>query len=194
MFIKGKDLYFYMLIGNENVVLFHARTASINSTSGVLPSTTKNSGNAETNEYSRKYAYTIKVEGLTYIGDQFTGFNLQTAQTSFTKINWTFTDNENVQWYGVALVTSTTFDGDFDNLNSFDAELLGDGEYTFIQSDVPPTPPIGDTVSIIDQFGNVIAVVTAPGTYAVTKFDTIDLRSFNPATDQPITPQIVITA
>lgn len=193
MFIKGKDLVFYIEIAGQNIPLYHARTASINTTATTLPTTTYGSGKGETNEYAGKYAYTIKGEGLTYIGDLATGFTFQDAQTNFNKINWTFTDNEHVQWYGVALVTSTEFAGDFDSLNGFSSELLGDGEYTFIQSDTPPVPPIGSVVQIIDQLGNLIAVVPAPGTYYVLVFDEIDCRFVDNITLAPITPQLVIT-
>jgi len=193
MFIKGKDLIFYIEIGAQNIPLCHARTATINSTANVLPSTTYGSGKGETNEYSRKYAYTIKADGLTYIGDLANGFTLQTALMNFDKINWTFTDNENVQWYGVALVTQTEFSGDFDAISAFSSEMLGDGEYTFVQTDIPPTPPVGDSVTIVDQLGNIIAVIPAPGTYSVLKFDTIDCRFVDNITLALITPQMVIT-
>lgn len=182
-----------MIINGQNVPLFHGRTATINTTATTLPTTTQGSGKGETNDYSGKYAYTIKGEGLTYIGDVFTGFDLQYAQINFNKIYWTLTDDTNIQWYGIALVTSTSFDANFDALNTFSNDLLGDGEYTFIKTDTPPILPPGLVVTILDQFGNFITSVEAPGTYVVTVFDTIDLHSFNPATDQPIVPQIIIT-
>lgn len=193
MFIKGKDVYFYIEMQGVSVPLVHARTAEITTYNGVIPTTTFSSGKGETNNYSRKYSYTIKAEGLTFIGDQFNGFDLQTAQVNFNKINWTMTDNSNIQWFGIALVTQTTFDANFDALSTFSGDLLGDGEYTFIESNVPPIPPIGASVSIVDQFNNLIALVPAPGTYQVTKFDTIDLR-FVDGSLNPVTPQIVVTA
>jgi predicted secreted protein len=193
MIIKGKDLIFYIKIGNVNYPLCHAKTCSINTTAGTLPTTTLGSGRGETNNYSGKYNYTIKGDGITYIGDQVDNFTLQTAQTSFNKINWTFTDASNLQWSGVALVTSTTFDSAFDAVSTFQNELLGDGEYTFIKATIHPIPPLNDAVTIQDQFGNPIATVQAPGTYTVTMFDTIDLRSFNPFTGLAIPPDITIT-
>lgn len=189
MEIKGKDLVLYVVVSGINVPIFHSRTCTINTTATTLPSTTLGSGFAETNEYSGKYAYTIKGDGLVYIGDNATGLTLQIFQTSFTKVNWTFTDNANVQWYGVALVTSTTFDSPFDNVSSFNMEFQGDGEYTFIDSNVPPVPVINASVRILDQFGNLITSVPAPGSYTVTKFNAIDCgNAFQN------TPAIIITA
>lgn len=174
MVIKGKDLIFYMIVSGQNVPLCHARTCTINTTAATLPTTTLGSGNAETNVYAGKYAYTIKGDGVNYIGDTADNFTLQTAQINFNKINWTFTDDDNVQWYGVALVTSTTFDSAFDSVSTFQNELLGDGEYTFTQSHITPVPPVGASVTILDQFGNLITSVPAPGSYTVTKFNAID--------------------
>lgn len=191
--IKGENLIFYIEIDNQNVPLCHAKTCTLNTVAGVLPTTTFLSGAGETNDYSRKYSYTIKGDGITAAGDIASNFTLQTAQTTFTKINWTFTDNQNVQWFGTCLITSTTFDGAFDAVSTFQHELLGDGEYTFAEANVSPLPPIGSSVIIRDQFGSVIATVPAPGSYTVTRFDTIDLHSFDPATDTPIIPAITIT-
>lgn len=193
MIIKGRDLIFYIEIAGQNIPLCHARTCTINTTATTLPSTTLNSGRGETNEYAGKYAYTIKGEGLNDAFDVANNFTLQSLQTSFTKVNWTFTDNSDVQWYGTALITSTTFDGAFDAVSSFQNELLGDGEYTFQTGHIVPVPPVGSSVLIQDQFGNAIATVAAPGTYTVTKFDTIDLHFWNTSTNLPITPQITIT-
>lgn len=189
MFIKGKDLIFYVVISGRNIPICHAKTCTINTTAATLPTTTKLSGNAETNDYSGKYAYTIKGDGVIYIGDFADGYVFQNFQTTFTKINWTFTDNVNVQWFGICLVTSTTFDSPFDNISTFQNELLGDGEYTFIEQNVPPLPPIGSSVTIIDQFGNIIATVPAPGSYGIVKFNAIDCGN---AFQNP--PLIIITA
>lgn len=188
-YIKGKDLIFYLFINGQNVSIAHAKTCTITTTASVLPTTTYLSGNAETNDYTGKYAYTIKGDGVVYTGDLVDGFKFQDFQTTFTKINWTFTDNNNVQWHGVCLVTSTTYDSSFDNVSTFQNELLGDGEYTFVQNNVTPIPPIGAAVTIIDQFGNLIATVPAPGSYGIVKFNAIDCGAAYQAT-----PLITITA
>jgi predicted secreted protein len=188
-YVKGKDLIFYMIKGGVNVPLCHAKTCTIATTAAILPTTTLGSGKAETNDYSGKYAYTIKGDGLTFIGDELSNFDLQNAQINFNKINWTFTDDVNIQWMGVALVTTTSFDSAFDALSTFNNELLGDGEYTFIQAAEPPLPPVGSVVNILDQFGNLIASVPAPGVYNVTRFNAIDCgNAFQN------TPLIIITA
>lgn len=193
MIIKGRDLIFYIQIAGQNIPLCHAKTCTINTTASTLPTTTYLSGKGETNDYAGKYAYTIKGDGLNDPFDLANNFTLQSLQITFTKINWTFTDNKNIQWYGIALITSTTFDGHFDAVSTFQHELLGDGEYTFINGVIPPIPPVGSSVIIQDQFGNPIATVTAPGIYTVTKFDTIDVHFWNLSTNAPIVPQITIT-
>lgn len=189
MFIKGKDLIFYVIIGGQNVPLLRAKTATINTTAKTLATTTFASGKAETNDYSGKYAYTIKGDGVVYIGDAVDGFTLQNAQTTFTKINWTLTDNNHLQWYGVCLVTTTEFTSGFDAVVLFSNELVGDGEYSFVKTNAPPTPPIGIAVTIVDQFGNTIAVIPAPGVYSITKFNAINCGGANQST-----PLITITA
>lgn len=188
MFVKGKDLVFYIEIAGQNKPICHGRTVVLNISAGTLPSTTYGSGSGETNEYSGKYAYTIQGGGLTYIGDEADIFTLQTALMQFNKVNWTFTDDLNIQWYGTVLVTNVGFDSGFDALLTFSNELLGDGEYTFIKSDTPPTPPITDYVTILDQLGTLIAQVPAPGTYSVLRFNAIDCGGAN----QP-EPLIIIT-
>lgn len=189
MFIKGKDLVFYVLMGNRNVPVAHAKTCTITTTASVLPTTTYLSGNAETNDYTGKYAYTIKGDGVIYIGDVADGFSFQKFITSFTKVNWTFTDNNNVQWSGVCLVTSSSYDSSFDSVSMFQNELLGDGEYTFIENNVPPVPPLVSYVNIVDQFNTLVTSVQAPGTYGIIKFNAIDCGGAN----QP-TPLIIFTA
>lgn len=174
MFIRGKDLIFYIVIDGQNVPIAHYKTSNLNTTAATLPTTTLQSGKGETNDYSRKYAYTIKGDGLVFIDDYATGLTLQDLQVTFTKVSWTFTDNVNVQWFGVCLITMTEITSDFDSVSLFSSELLGDGEYTFIQANVPPIPPIGASVTINDQFGNVIASIQAPGAFSVTKFNAID--------------------
>lgn len=188
MFIKGKDLFFSININGVYYPICHSKTCTINTTASILPTTTFGSGNAETNDYSNKYAYTIKGDGVTYIGDVASNFVLQTLQTTFQKVLWTFTDNENVQWHGTALISSTTFDSSFDAISTFQNELIGDGEYNFIISNTP-IPPINPSVNILDQFGTLIANVPAPGSYIVTRFNAIDCGAAN----QP-PPQIIITA
>lgn len=189
MFIKGKNLIFYIYINGQPYALYHARTCEINTTAAILPTTTYLSGKGQTNEYAGKYSYTIKGEGLNYIGDKATNFALQGLQTTFSKINWTFTDNANVQWQGVALIVDTKFDSGFDGVSTFSNELLGDGEYTFTQANIPPSPPVGNVVNIFDQFGTLITSIVAPGSYNVTKFNAIDCGSANQST-----PLIIITA
>lgn len=101
------------------------------------------------------------------------------------KMDFIFTDSENIEWSGTVLVTQIDNDSPVDNVSTFTNAMLGDGELTKVTGSIVP-PPVGSSVTISDQLGNIVAIVPAPGTYTVLKFDAIDLRSIG------TTPEIII--
>lgn len=118
------------------------------------------------------------------------GVNVGTFQDYIllsNKMAFIFTDSENIEWSGVVLLTQIDNDSPVDNVSTFSNTMLGDGELTKVTHSVVP-PPVGSSVTIKDQLGNVIAVVPAPGEYTVLRFDTIDLGD---STMQ--SPDIIIT-
>lgn len=103
------------------------------------------------------------------------------------KMDFIFTDAENIEWSGTVLLTQVDNDSPVDNVSTFTNAMLGDGELTKVTGSIVP-PPVGSAVTISDQLGNILAIVPAPGVYTVTKFDSIDLGD----STMP-TPDIIIT-
>lgn len=105
------------------------------------------------------------------------GVNVGTFQDYIllsNKMDFIFTDNENIEWSGTVLLTQVDNDSPVDNVSTFSNAMLGDGELIKVISGVIP-PPAGLSVIIRDQLGDVIATIPAPGEYTVTRFDSIDL-------------------
>ncbi len=102
------------------------------------------------------------------------------------KLPFIFTDSDNISWSGVVLVTQVDMDSPVAAMSTFTTALLLDGDLTQVTTGVIPPPP-GSSVIIQDQFGNILAVVPAPGTYTVLKYDTIDQQGW-------LNPDLIIIA
>lgn len=116
------------------------------------------------------------------------GVNVGTFQDYIllsNKMDFIFSDSENIEWSGTVLLTQVDNDSPVDNVSTFTNAMLGDGELTKVTGSIIP-PPVGSAVTIIDQLNNILASVQAPGTYSVLRFDSIDLRSIG------TTPQLII--
>jgi hypothetical protein len=90
------------------------------------------------------------------------------------KLSFVFTDQAQIEWTGTVLLTESDTDSPFKSVSSSSLSFQGDGELTKVTADIPPLPLPGGNVTIVDQFGAVIATVVAPGSYSVLRFDTID--------------------
>lgn len=124
------------------------------------------------------------------VDDSGFGVNVGTFQDYIllsNKMDFIFTDSENIEWSGTVLLTQVDNDSPVDNVSTFSNAMLGDGELTKVTGHIIPIPP-GVAVTIRDQLGNAIAIIPAPGEYTVTRFDSIDLGD---STMQA--PDIIIT-
>lgn len=171
--ILGKNLNIYYTLNGNNYPLAHATDCIIELTSETQETTTQSSGKGKTFDYKGKYSYTLSADGITNLVDIANFSVFQQAIIQSTKLIFLFTDLSQVQYSGIVLITKNSLKSPFDAASTFSNAMLGDGELTIVVTSVP-VPPVGINVSIIDQFGNVLAVVPAPGTYSVLRFDTID--------------------
>lgn len=171
--IKGQDFNFYVKINGYNMPVARATNGTLTFTAEATESTTKNGLKGKTYIYQGKYGYTLSVEGISNLIDVANFGYFQTALLESGKLDFIFTDNLNAQYTGTVLVTDAELDTPAKAMSTFKNTLLGDGEIVPIFYDVPVTPP-GSSVQIIDQFGDVLASVLAPGSYSVLRFDTID--------------------
>jgi hypothetical protein len=171
--IKGRDLNLYYVINGFNYPAAHATNCKIQFSADTQETTTKNTQRGKTYEYSGKNGYTLSLDGLTNLIDVANIAVFQTALMTSQKLNFIFTDVSNVQWMGTVLVTGLDIDSMFNAMSNYTHNMLGDGDIVPIYYDVP-NPPVGAVVNIIDQFGDIIAMVTAPGSYSVVVFDAID--------------------
>lgn len=171
--ILGKNLNIYYTLNGNNYPFAHATDCMIELISDTQETTTQSSGKGKTFDYKGKYSYTLTADGITNLVDVANFSVFQQAIIQSTKLLFLFTDLSQVQYSGTVLITKNSLKSPFDAASTFNNAMLGDGELTIVITSVP-TPPVGINVSIIDQFGNVLAVVPAPGTYSVLRFDTID--------------------
>jgi len=189
--LTGQDFFLYYVINGYNQLAAHATDVTLSYTSETTETTTKDGLKGKTYDYRGKYGYTVSLKGITNFIDIANIGQFQLALMQSVKMPFIFRDANEVQYTGTVLITGVDLDTPNAAMSTFTNNMLGDGDIVPIFYDIPPTPP-GSSVSIIDQFGALIASVLAPGTYGVLRFDTIDLHSFNPGTDTEIIPPLII--
>lgn len=172
MLIAGKNLDIYFPIRGTLAVAAHATNVVLDLTADVEETTTKDSRKGKSNNYQGKYSYTLQLDGIVATDDPANVFDLQDCILNGTKLPFVFTDNNEIEWTGNILMTNVNITSQFDALSLFKGTLLGDGDLVKVNTN--PLPPLGLSVEIIDQFGDLIANVEAPGIYSVLRFDTID--------------------
>lgn len=186
-FIRGVNLNTYVTINGTDYVLGHATDCVLKLTAELQETTTKNSIKGKTYDYTSKYSYTLTVTEYSNFVDIANISVFQDMILRSSKINFIFTDLNYIQWTGTILLTESDTDSPFSGISSSSLTFQGDGELTKVTTNIPPIPLPTGNVTIIDQFGAVIATVVAPGSYAVLRFDTIEQGHANaPA------PQLII--
>jgi hypothetical protein len=171
--IRGKDLNLFYTLNGYNYPACHSTDCKLTLNSSPQETTTKNSKNGRTYEYQGKYGFTLSLKGITNLIDIASVSVFQDAIIQSNKLQFIFTDSLNIQWSGTVLINQIDLDSPVENLSTFSNDMVGDGDIVKIASGV--IPPISNPiVSIIDQTGYHIADVSAPGTYSVLRFDTID--------------------
>lgn len=182
-FILGKNLNLYFTLNGNDYVIGHATACSIKLSAEIQETTTKNSIKGRTYDYTNKYTYVLSLTEFTNFVDVanlsvFQDFIMQSG-----KVNFIFTDLSFVQWTGTILITESDTDSPFDKISSTTLTLQGDGELTKVTTNIPPIPLPSGNVTIVDQFGAIIATVVAPGSYSVLRFDTIEQGHAAPQTN-----------
>lgn len=173
-FIRGKDLNLYFVLNGTGYVVGHATDCSIKLTAEVQETTTRNSIKGKTFDYTAKYTYTLSLTEYTSFADMPNISVFQDMILQSGKLNFIFTDLNYIQWTGTVLLTESNSDSPFAAISASQLTFQGDGDLTKVTTDIPPIPLPSETVTIIDQFGAIIATVVAPGSYSVLRFDTID--------------------
>lgn len=173
-FIRGSDLNLYFTIAGVSWVVGHSTDCSIKVTADVQETTTKNTLKGKTYDYTNKYSYTLTLAEFTSFLDVPNLSVFQDAIMQATKLLFVFTDQFSIQWSGTVLINDSETDSPFAAISSTNITLQGDGELVKVTTNIPPIPLPTETVQIIDQFGNVIATVVAPGSYAVLRFNRIE--------------------
>ena len=171
---KGVEVNLYLLVSGVYQIVGRATDTTITVNSEIQETTTKNTLSGKTFDYTGKYSYKLDCKGLTNLVDISNIVLFQNAMMQQRKLLFLFTDNNFIQYSGTVLVTDTSTDSPVKAVSQSTYSFQGDGDLTVVTTDIPPVPPITGSVQIIDQFGTVIAVVPAPGTYGVLRFDTID--------------------
>lgn len=175
--IKGNDVVFYLQIEGVNRAVCQAKDTKLTTTADLIETTTKDGKRAKTFNYQGKNTSYLTVSGLTNLLDEANFSTFTTLLLAAQKIPFLFTDNNSFQYTGVALIPTVDFDSPDNAISSFNTTLQVDGELVPVYTpDVPV--PIGNAVQIIDQFGNVLATIVAPGTYQVLQYDIIDARGW----------------
>lgn len=184
--IQGKNLNLYLTLNSVAYPVGHATDCTINLSADTQETTTQNSLKGKTFNYTGKYSYKLSLKGFTNFIDIAHIGTFQDAILLSAKLFFVFTDGQNIQWSGFILMDEVDLDSPVAGLSSFTNSMTGDGELIKVTTNVPVTPA-APVVTIVDQFGDVIATVSAPGTYPVLRFDTIDEGdAFGPA------PQLII--
>ena len=177
--IKGDDFIIYINIGGENKAICRSKDTKLTITADLVETTTKDSKKFKTYNYQGKATGYLSVTGLTNYIDGANFYSFQQAILNSTKLPFLFTDGYGVEYTGYVLVPTIDIDSPDNAISSFNTTLQIDGNITIVYTggeDPPPVPT--NVVTIIDQFGNVIATVAAPGSFAVLQFDTIDARGW----------------
>lgn len=184
--IQGKNLNLYLTLNSVAYPVGHATDCTINISANTQETTTQNSLKGKTFNYTGKYGYKLSLKGFTNLIDIANISTFQDALMQSAKLFFVFTDGANIQWSGFILMDEVDLDSPVAGSSSFTNSMTGDGELTKVTTNIPPTPT-APVVTIVDQFGNIIATVSAPGTYPVLRFDTIDEGdAFGPS------PQLII--
>lgn len=173
-YIKGYDLNLFFYLNGIPCVIGRATACSIKLTADIQETTTKNSIKGKTYDYTSKYTYTLSLTEYTNFVDIANLSVFQDMILTSGKLSFVFTDQAQIEWTGTVLLTESDTDSPFKSVSSSSLSFQGDGELTKVTADIPPLPLPGGNVTIVDQFGAVIATVVAPGSYSVLRFDTID--------------------
>lgn len=173
-YIRGQNLNLYFVLNGIGYTIGHATDCLIKLSAEVFETTTKNSIKGKTFSYSAKYSYQLTLTEYTNFSDIPNISVLQDMILLSGKLNFIFTDLNFIQYTGTVLLTESDSDSPFSAISSSQLTFMGDGELVKVTTDIPPIPLPTGSVTIIDQFGTVIATVIAPGSYAVLRFDTID--------------------
>lgn len=173
-YIKGYNLNLFFVLNGQPYVCGRATGCSIKLSADIQETTTKNSIKGKTFDYTAKYSYTLSLTEYTNFVDVANLSVFQDMILTSGKLNFVFTDQFQIEWTGTVLLTESDTDSPFKSVSSSTLSFQGDGELTKVTTDIPPIPLPGEAVTIVDQFGTIVAIVTAPGTYTVMRFDTID--------------------
>lgn len=172
-YIKGYDLNLYFYVNGQPFPVAHATDCQLKLYADIQETTTKSGSRGKTYEYTGKYGYTLTLSGITNFVD-IANFSLfQDCIIQGQKLQFAFTENVTILYSGTVLIPEINITSQFDAISLFQQTLQGDGDIAKVTQNLPPSPPSA-TVEIIDQFGNTVATVQAPGTYGVLVFDTIE--------------------
>jgi len=182
--LKGNDLVLYIVIGGVNTAVCHTKDTKLTIEADIQETTTKDGGNSKRYEYQGKGGFSLTCNGLTNYLDVANFSYFQDVVLNRQKIPFVFTDNEDTTYTGTVLVPSIDIDSPDNAISSFNTTLIGDGP---LVKDNSPIPIPTNIVQIVNQFGDVKALVEAPGSYSVLEFDTIDQRGW-------VSPDLIIIA
>jgi len=185
--ITGNELIFYIQLSVGYRSICHSKDTKLSTSADLLETTTKDNGKGKRYEYGGKTSTTLTVNALTNTIDDANFSEVQDIILQTRKLPFLFTDNNNIQWSGTVLLTTFDLDSPDNAVSSFNGTFVVDGDLVKAFDPDMPLPPAGSTVQILDQFGNILAIVDAPGTYSVVQFDTLDLRGWK-------NPDIIITS
>lgn len=188
MQIKGKDLNLYLPTDSGLVAFCYATDCEITLTADIYETTTYGSGAGKTYNYRGVYGYTLSLNGATTYDGFFDVGTLQSAIINREKLLFTFTDNNQISYTGRVLIPEVGFDSPADAISLFTSTLMGDGELIITEYGSGGGSG-GLSVNIVNQLGEIVAVVPAPGQYNVVMFDTIRQGGA-----WGVTPDLIITS
>lgn len=168
--IKGKDLMLYLILTGDIIPVCHATDCTINLQADIDETTTKTTGAGKTYDYNGKYGYTLELRGITSFAEVTDTGLFQDALMAGTKLDFQFTDSNEINYNGTVLVPEVDMDSPVDAMSVFTSQLLGDGELQKTEYG-SGSGAIGVFVTIQDQFANIVAQVPAPGTFNVLVFN-----------------------
>lgn len=188
MQIKGKDLNLYLPTDSGLVAFCYATDCEITLTADIYETTTYGSGAGKTYNYRGVYGYTLSLSGVTCFEDAFDTGTLQDAILNSEKLLFYFTDNNQIEYSGRVLIPEVGIDSPADAISLFTSTLMGDGE--LVKTEYGSGGGSGAlSVNIVNQLGEIVAVVPAPGQYNVVMFDTIRQGGA-----WGVTPDLIITS